>query len=71
MIISILFSGLINNIAAKYELSPGQITVSSVKENGLTSFQITPYFAENMEVFDQKMDQIDIDVINICALQSF
>lgn len=55
-------NGLINNIAAKYELSPGQITVSSVKENGLTSFQITPYFAENMEVFDQKMDQIDIDL---------
>ncbi len=61
-------SGLIHNIAAKYGLAISQITVSSVEGNGLTSFQIMPYFAENMDIFEQKMDQIDTDVINICAL---
>jgi hypothetical protein len=61
------FSGLIYNIAAKYGLIPSQITVSSVEENGLTSFQIMPYFSENMLIFQDKMDQIDTDVITTCA----
>jgi hypothetical protein len=56
------FSGLIQNIAAKYGLETTQITVSAVEQNGLTSFQIMPFFAENMDIFDKKMDQIDIDV---------
>jgi hypothetical protein len=55
-------SGLIHNIAAKYGLAISQITVSSVEGNGLTSFQIMPYFAENMDIFEQKMDQIDTDL---------
>lgn len=53
---------LIQKIAAKYILSPSQITVSSIEQNGLTSFQIMPFFDENTEEFDQKMDQIDADV---------
>ena len=55
-------SGLINNIAAKYDLEPGQITVSAVESDSTTSFQIMPYNAENLEDFQQKMDQIDGDV---------
>jgi hypothetical protein len=55
-------NGLIYNIAAKYGLIPSQITVSSVEENGLTSFQIMPYFSENMLIFQDKMDQIDTDL---------
>lgn len=57
------FSGFIRNIAAKYGLEITQITVSSVEEHGLTSFQIMPFFNENMEIFESKMDQIDIDVM--------
>jgi hypothetical protein len=57
------FSGFIRNIAAKYGLEIPQITVSSVEEHGLTSFQIMPFFNENMQIFDSKMDQIDIDVM--------
>lgn len=74
MKISNLFSGLIHNIAAKYGLSISQITVSSVEGSGLTAFQIMPYFAENMEEFQVKMDQIDADVIrkkNTCAFNHF
>jgi hypothetical protein len=59
----LLFSGLIYNIAAKYGLERTQISVSSVEDHGLTSFQIMPFFNENMEIFDQKMEQIDIDVM--------
>jgi hypothetical protein len=55
-------SGLIYNIAAKYGLERTQISVSSVEDHGLTSFQIMPFFNENMEIFDQKMEQIDIDL---------
>ncbi|CAF3666061.1 unnamed protein product [Rotaria sp. Silwood1] len=55
-------NGLIYNIANKYGLEITQITVSSVQKNGLTSFQIMPFFAENMEDFEKKMDQIDIDL---------
>jgi len=55
-------NGLIHNIAAKYGLEITQIAVSSVEQNGLTSFQIMPFFVENMENFDKKMDQIDIDL---------
>lgn len=58
----LFFSGLISNIAAKYGLSRAQITVSSVEDKGLASFQIMPFFNENMEEFEKKMDQIDIDV---------
>ncbi|CAF3124777.1 unnamed protein product [Rotaria sp. Silwood2] len=55
-------NGLIYNIAKKYGLEVTQITVSSVQKNGLTSFQIMPFFAENIEDFEKKMDQIDIDL---------
>ncbi|CAF1427364.1 unnamed protein product [Rotaria sordida] len=55
-------NGLIQNIAKKYGLQITQITVSSVQQNGLTSFQIMPFFAENMEEFEKKMDQIDNDL---------
>lgn len=55
-------NGLINNIAKKYSLEVTQIAVSAVQEHGLTSFQIMPFFAENMEDFEKKMDQIDIDL---------
>lgn len=51
-----------NNIAAKYDLEPGQITVSAVEPDSTTSFQIMPYNAENLDEFQQKMDQIDADV---------
>ncbi len=64
------FSGLIHNIAAKYGLELGQIAVSSVEQNGLTSFQIMPYFTENMDIFDKKMDQIDFDVMKNSDEQS-
>jgi len=37
-------NGLIQNIATKYGLEISQITVSSVEQNGLTSFQIMPFF---------------------------
>jgi hypothetical protein len=59
----VLFSGFIHNVAAKYGLEVTQIAVSSVKENGLTSFHVMPFFAENMEDFERKMDQIDTDVM--------
>ena len=59
------FRGLINNIAAKYDLEPGQIAVSAVEPDSTTSFQIMPYNAENLDEFQQKMDQIDADV-NFC-----
>ncbi|CAF1554234.1 unnamed protein product, partial [Adineta ricciae] len=55
-------NGFINNVAQKYGLEPTQITVSSVEQNGLTAFQILPFFAENMIEFQKKMDQIDIDL---------
>ena len=54
--------GLINNIASKYNLEIGQITVSAVERDGTTSFQIMPYSQESPEDFQKKMDQIDIDV---------
>lgn len=57
-----LFSDLIRNIAKKYNLEITQITVSSVEEHGLTSFQIMPFFNENMDAFDEKMDLIDNEV---------
>jgi hypothetical protein len=57
-----LFSGLIYNIALKYDLEPTQITVSSIEQGGLTSFQIMPFYMENPDDFQKKMDQIDIDV---------
>ncbi len=53
---------LINNIAFKYDLEPTQITVSSVENDGMTSFQIMPFYIENLDEFQKKMDQIDIDV---------
>jgi hypothetical protein len=54
--------GLIFNIAGKYDLAVVQITVSSVEKDGMTSFQIMPFYAENMDEFDKKMAQIDIDL---------
>ncbi len=57
-----MFSGLIYNIALKYDLEPTQITVSSIEQGGLTSFQIMPFYMENPDDFQKKMDQIDIDV---------
>lgn len=60
--VQIFKKSLIQKIAAKYILSPSQITVSSIEQNGLTSFQIMPFFDENTEEFDQKMDQIDADL---------
>jgi hypothetical protein len=53
---------LINNIAFKYDLEPTQITVSSVENDGMTSFQIMPFYIENLDDFQKKMDQIDTDV---------
>ncbi|UJR36259.1 hypothetical protein I4U23_028989 [Adineta vaga] len=55
-------NGLINNIATKYGLEPAQILVSSVERNGITGFQIMPYYLENMGQFQRKMDQIDLDL---------
>lgn len=55
-------SGLINNIATKYSLEPTQITVSSVEDNGMTSFQIMPFYVEDMDSFQKKMNQIDVDL---------
>ena len=57
-----VFSGLINNIAAKYNLEPSQISVTAVEPNGMTSFQIMPYYLENADEFQTKMDNIDTDV---------
>lgn len=54
--------GLINNIAGKYDLEPGQIAVSAVEPDSTTSFQIMPYNSENLDEFQQKMDQIDADL---------
>jgi len=53
---------LINNIAMKYDLETTQITVSSVESGGMTSFQIMPFYVENLDDFQQKIDQIDIDL---------
>ncbi len=53
---------MINNIAFKYDLEPTQITVSSVENDGMTSFQIMPFYIENLDDFQKKMDQIDTDV---------
>ena len=65
------FRDLINNIAFKYELEPTQITVSSVEDDGMTSFQIMPFFIENLDDFQKKMDQIDIDVsFSLCIWKS-
>ena len=61
--ILLVSSGLIHNIAAKYGLEVSQIAVSSVEGTGLSSFHITPYFNEDLNVFERKMDQIDIDVM--------
>lgn len=55
-------SGLIHNIAKKYNLKTSQITVSKVEPTGSTSFQIMPYYDENMDDFQDKIDQIDSDV---------
>jgi len=55
-------SGLIHNIAGKYDLMPTQIYVSSVESNGMTSFQIMPFYSENMDDFQEKIDQIDADL---------
>jgi hypothetical protein len=55
-------NGLINNIATKYDLEPTQITVSSVEQDGMTSFQIMPFYIENTDDFQKKMDQIDTDL---------
>lgn len=60
--VQIFKKSLIQKIAAKYALSTSQITVSSVEQKGLTSFQIMPFFDENLEEFDQKMDKIDADL---------
>jgi len=46
----------------KYDLQITQITVSSVEHDGMTSFQIMPFYIENMDDFQKKMDQIDIDL---------
>ncbi|CAF0784287.1 unnamed protein product [Adineta ricciae] len=55
-------NGLINNIAAKYNLEPSQISVTAVEPNGMTSFQIMPYYLENADEFQTKMDKIDTDL---------
>jgi hypothetical protein len=36
--------------------------VSNVEANGMTSFQIMPFYNENPDDFQKKMDQIDIDL---------
>jgi hypothetical protein len=55
-------SGLIHNIAEKYNLERTQIVVSSVERDGMTSFQVMPFNNENMDDFEKKMDLIDIDL---------
>jgi len=62
IILFYLWSDLINNIAEKYDLERTQIAVSSVEDDGLTSFQVMPFFIESVDDFQKKMDQIDIDV---------
>jgi hypothetical protein len=46
-----------------------------VEQTGLTSFQIMPFFNQDMEEFDNKMDQIDTDVmkkrLEICLFHVF
>jgi hypothetical protein len=54
--------GLIQNIATKYDLEPTQITVSSVERDSTTSFQVMPFYAENLDDFQKKIDQIDDDL---------
>jgi hypothetical protein len=60
--LNLFANGLIQNIATKYELETTQIAVSSVENTGMTSFQIMPFYSENMEDFQRKMDQIDADL---------
>jgi hypothetical protein len=55
-------NGLINNIAAKYDLEPSQIFVSSIEHDATASFQVMPYFIEDADDFQKKMDQIDSDL---------
>ncbi|CAF0784204.1 unnamed protein product [Rotaria sordida] len=55
-------NGLINNIATKYNLEPTQITVSSIEHHGMASFQIMPFYTEDTDDFQKKMDQIDVDL---------
>lgn len=62
IILFLFFRDLINNIAEKYDLERTQIAVSSVEDNGMTSFQVMPFFIESVDDFQKKMDQIDIDV---------
>ncbi len=33
-----------------------------MENDGMTSFQIMPFYIENLDEFQKKMDQIDIDV---------
>ena len=39
-----------------------QIAVSDVEPTGMVSFQIMPFYAENMKEFDDKINQVDLDV---------
>lgn len=55
-------SGLIHNIAEKYGLEVTQIAVSDVEPTGMVSFQIMPFYAENMKEFEEKINQVDLDL---------
>jgi hypothetical protein len=43
-------------------LEPSQIFVSSIEHDATASFQVMPYFIEDADDFQKKMDQIDSDV---------
>ena len=51
-----------NNIASKYDFEVGQVTVSHIENDGTASFQIMPYYTENVDDFQRKIDQVDLDV---------
>ncbi|CAF0738859.1 unnamed protein product [Didymodactylos carnosus] len=57
-------NGFIQNVASKYELMPPQILVTRVETDGQTEFQVMPYFQEDKDDFQKKMDQIDADMQN-------
>lgn len=67
----LVFSGLINNIATKYDFEPTQITISSVGKDGMTSFQIMPFYSENLDDFQRKIDQVDIDVCHLIDIYMY
>ncbi|CAF1600404.1 unnamed protein product, partial [Didymodactylos carnosus] len=54
----------IQNLASTYGLLPAQIFVFPIQPKRLTNFQIMPFFREDKDDFQRKMDQIDADIDN-------